>query len=67
MTAKQSTARLVLYSLIAAVTPLAANWNQMENATSFQWGGMLMQALVSALIAARAYIDTTPAQTPPKP
>jgi hypothetical protein len=62
MTAKQSTARLVLYSFIAFITPIAANWQAMEHATAFQWGGMLIQAAVTALIAARAYIDQSPNQ-----
>ena len=65
MTAKQSTSRLALYAAISFVTPIAANWQQMEHATAFQWGGMLIQALVTALIAARAYIDTTPSQVAP--
>lgn len=62
MTPKQSTARLALYSIIAFVTPIAANWQAMEHATAFQWGGMLIQATVTALIAARAYIDQSPNQ-----
>lgn len=62
MTTKQSTARLILYSVISFITPIAANWQQMEQATLFQWGGMFIQAIVTALIAARAYIDTTPSQ-----
>ena len=60
MTGKQSTGRLALYSIIAFITPIAANWQAMESASMFQWGGMMIQAIVTALIAARAYIDTTP-------
>ena len=60
MSQKQSNSRLFLYAAIAFVTPIAANWNQMESATLFQWGGMLMQASVTSLIAIRAYIDQTP-------
>ncbi len=68
MTPKQSTARLCLYAVIAFVTPIASNWNQMESASLFQWGGMLMQATVTSLIAIRAYIDQTPTQIkPPEP
>jgi len=62
MTAKQSVARLALYSIIAFITPIAANWQAMEHASAFQWGGMLIQALITSLIAARAYIDQTPNQ-----
>lgn len=62
MTPKQSKARLALYASIAFVTPIASNWNQMESASLFQWGGMMMQALVTSLIAIRAYIDQTPTQ-----
>lgn len=62
MTPKQSTARLALYSAIAFITPIASNWSTMEHATSFQWGGMLIQACVTAMIAARAYIDTSESQ-----
>jgi len=62
MTPKQSTARLLLYAGIAFATPIASNWQAMEHATSFQWGGMLLQALVTSLIAARAYIDQSPNQ-----
>lgn len=60
MTPKQSTARLCLYALIAGLTPIAANWEQMANASLYQWGGLLIQALGTALIAVRAYIDQTP-------
>ena len=67
MTAKQSTGRLALYALIAFVTPIASNWQAMEQATPYQWGGMLLQAFVTSLIAARAYIDTTPTKVPPMP
>lgn len=62
MTPKQSTARLCLYSFIAFITPIASNWQSMENASGFQWGGIIIQATVTALIAARAYIDQTPNQ-----
>lgn len=62
MTSKQSTARLLLYSVISFLTPLGANWAQMENATAYQWGGMLLQAAITAAIAARAYIDTSESQ-----
>ena len=62
MTQKQSTSRLILYAAIAFVTPIASNWNQMEAASLFQWGGMLIQAAFTSLIAIRAYIDTTPQQ-----
>ena len=62
MTNKQSTARLALYAFIAFITPIAANWNQMESASVFQWIGMLIQASVTSLIAIRAYIDQTPNQ-----
>jgi len=60
MTSKQSTARLILYSLIAFITPIAANWQAMEHASLFQWSGMLIQATITSLIAARAYIDQSP-------
>jgi hypothetical protein len=62
MTPKQSTARLFLYSAIAFVTPIASNWQAMETATAHQWAGMFIQATVTALIAARAYIDTSDSQ-----
>ena len=62
MTAKQSSARLSLYTAIAFVTPIASNWQAMEHATLFQWGGMLIQAALTGLIAARAYVDTTPSK-----
>ncbi len=62
MTPKQSTARLLLYAAVAFITPIAANWNSMESATAFQWGGMLIQAAVTSLIAIRAYIDQSPNQ-----
>ena len=67
MTAKQSTARLLLYASIAGLTPVASNWEQMAGATLFQWGGLLLQSTITALIAVRAYVDTTPTridQTP---
>ena len=58
----QSTTRLILYSSIAFITPIASNWQAMEHATTFQWGGMVIQSFVTALIAARAYIDTSESQ-----
>ena len=62
MTPKQSTARLVLYCLAAFITPIAGNWAQMAEATTHQWAGMILQALVATIIAARAYIDQSPNQ-----
>jgi hypothetical protein len=62
MTSKQSSARLCLYASIAFITPVASNWSAMETATLFQWGGMLMQSMVTSLIAIRAYIDQSPNQ-----
>lgn len=64
MTAKQSVARLFLYAAIAGLTPIASNWEQMQNASLYQWGGLLIQALGTALIAVRAYVDTTPTKIP---
>ena len=60
MTPKQSTARLCLYSAIAFLTPIASNWENMVHATLFQWGGLLLQASITGLIAARAYVDQSP-------
>jgi hypothetical protein len=62
MTPKQSTARLVLYCLAAFLTPIGANWAQMGDATLHQWVGMIIQASISTVIAARAYIDQSPNQ-----
>lgn len=62
LTPKQSTARLVFYCLAAFLTPIGSNWAQMENASPYQWGGMLVQATISMVIAARAYIDQSPNQ-----
>jgi len=62
MTPKQSTARLALYCAAAFIMPIAANWNAMEHATIFQWAGMLIQSSLTAIIAARAYIDQSPNQ-----
>lgn len=64
MTAKQSTARFVFYLLASFLTPIGANWAQMEHATPYQWGGMLIQATITAFIAGRAYIDTSESQVP---
>jgi hypothetical protein len=62
MTKKQSTARLVLYCLAAFITPIAGNWAQMADATPHQWAGMILQAAVATIIAARAYIDQSPTE-----
>jgi hypothetical protein len=62
MTAKQSTSRLILYSAIAFLTPIGSNWEAMANATVHQWIGMFIQATITALIAGRAYIDTSPSK-----
>lgn len=62
MTPSQSTARLFLYASISFMTPIASNWSSMEHATLFQWGGMFVQAIVTALVAIRAYIDTSKSQ-----
>ena len=59
MTAKQSLGRMLLYGIIAGLTPIASNWSAMEHATAFQWGGMILQGLLTAFIAIRAYIDTS--------
>ena len=65
MTAKQSIGRLLLYGIIAGLTPIASNWSAMEHATPFQWGGMILQGLLTAFIAIRAYIDTSSARVEP--
>jgi hypothetical protein len=62
MTPKQSNLRLFLYCLAAFLTPIASNWAQMGEATIHQWVGMMIQATVSTVIAARAYIDQSPNQ-----
>lgn len=53
---------MCLYAAIAFITPIASNWNAMETATWFQWGGLLIQAAGTSLIAIRAYIDQSPSQ-----
>ena len=65
MTPKQSTARLAFYCVASFLTPIGSNWAQMENATPYQWGGILIQATISLAIAARAYIDQTPTKVVP--
>ena len=62
MTPKQSTARLSLYCLAAFLTPIGSNWANMQNATLYEWGGMIIQACIATVIAARAYIDQSPTQ-----
>ena len=62
MTPKQSNFRLILYCLAAFLTPIGANWAQMSEATLHQWAGMVIQATISMVIAARAYIDQSPNQ-----
>jgi len=62
MTPKQSNLRLFLYCLAAFLTPIGSNWAQMGDATIHQWVGMIIQATITMVIAARAYIDQSPAQ-----
>jgi hypothetical protein len=62
MTPKQSNLRLAFYCIAAFLTPIGANWAQMEQATPYQWGGMIIQATISLVIAGRAYIDQSPTQ-----
>jgi hypothetical protein len=62
MTPKQSNLRLFLYCLAAFLTPIGSNWAQMSEASTHQWVGMMIQATVSMVIAARAYIDQSPNQ-----
>ena len=60
MTPKQSNARLAFYCIAAFLTPIGSNWAQMESASLYQWGGMIVQATITMAIAARAYIDQSP-------
>jgi len=62
MTPKQSTARLVLYVLIAMVTSATAglqtvDFSNLKQVTSFALG-----ILATGLVTARSYIDQSPNQ-----
>ena len=54
-----SPTRLWLYAGLAFMTPIASNWDAMATATPHQWGGLLIQATITAGLAIRAYIDNT--------
>lgn len=65
MTQKQSAARLAFYGIAAFLTPIGAKWGEMEHATLYQWGGVLIQSIIASIIAVRAYIDQTPSRVDP--
>ncbi len=62
MTPKQSTARLVLYVLIAMLTAASTGLQSLDHTDVKQLIGYIIGILVTGLITARSYIDQTPNQ-----
>jgi hypothetical protein len=62
MTAKQSTARLVLYVLIAMVTSASAGLQTVNFSNIQEVSGFALGILATGLVTARSYIDQSPNQ-----
>lgn len=62
MTQKQSTARLVLYVLIAMLTAASTGLQSLDPTDTKQLVGYVIGILVTGLVTARSYIDQTPNQ-----
>lgn len=62
MTPKQSTARLVLYVLIAMVTSATAGLQTVDFSNVKQVAGFTLGILATGLVTARSYIDQSPNQ-----
>lgn len=62
MTPKQSTARLVLYVLIAMVTTASAGVLTVDFSDSKQVAVFTLAIIAAGLNTARSYIDQTPTQ-----
>ncbi len=62
MTPAQSIARLILYVAAAALTVLASDFHQMEEATRHEWIGLFIKATLAGVVAGRAYIDKSPTE-----
>lgn len=67
MTTKQSTARLVLYILIAMVTSANAGLQTVDFSNMQELASLVMSTIVTGLITARSYIDQSPNQVVPEP
>jgi cytochrome b len=62
MTPAQSTARLLLYVLAAALAVLANDFQSMETASMHQWIGLFLKAALAGVVTGRAYIDKSPTE-----
>lgn len=62
MTAKQSTARLVLYILIAMGTAASAGIPTVDFTDPKQTIGFVLSVLITGLVTARSYLDQSPNQ-----
>jgi hypothetical protein len=62
MTAKQSTARLILYIATAMVTAASAGVATVDFSDWRQLLSLILSVLATGLVTARSYIDTTPGQ-----
>jgi len=62
MTNKQSTARLILYVLIAMVATASAGIQSVDFSDTKQLAGYALGILATGLITARSYIDQSPNQ-----
>jgi len=60
MTAKQSTARLALYILIAMGTAASAGLPTVNFSDWRETAGFALSVLMTGLVTARSYIDQTP-------
>jgi len=62
MTPKQSTARLILYVLIAMVTSATAGLQTVDFTNWKEVAGFTLSVIATGLITARSYIDQSPNQ-----
>lgn len=67
MTPKQSTARLMLYILIAMGTAASAGLPTVDFSDWRETVGFALSVVMTGLVTARSYIDQTPTQVQPPP
>jgi hypothetical protein len=67
MTQKASTARLILYVIIAMLTSASAGIATVDFENAREMVQFALSVVTTGMITARSYIDQTPTQIDPKP
>ena len=62
MTPAQSIIRLALYVAAAVLTVLVSDYPNMQDATHYEWIGLMLKSALAGVIAGRAYIDKSPTE-----